>query len=296
MRDYLESFFERFGYEREDAVLLLDVYDKIRASESASALWSGAIGLYDADVACDFSELRRAADSAASILGIRENTTELLLLICLTRRLELEYGRRGIENAVFLNTMQDLRYKLEECKLVRGFVGTFVFSWFDRFYNLTRFALGRLQFEIVDFGESYERGGKILTPGSKVINVHIPRSLEPLTPGRCDEAFVWACEFFADKIEGDIAFVCNSWLLYPENEKILSAGSNVYKFMKRFDIIKSSTDADFRHLWRLFDTDEKNPEKLPTDTSMRRAYVEHLKCGGKVGTGKGVFFAPGRIR
>lgn len=293
MRDYLVSFFARLGYEDEDAAVLLGVYDKICASDSASRLWQGAIGLYDADINCDFSELCRAADSAASTVGVRENTAELLLLICLTKRLELEYEQRGIENAIFLNTVQDLRYKLEECKLVRGFAGTFVFWWFDRFYNLTRFALGRLQFEIVDFGDTYECEGKKLTPESKVINVHIPRSLEPLSPELCDEAFAMAQSFFADEIEGDVAFVCNSWLLYPENEKILSEKSNVYKFMKRFDVIKSGVDANFRHLWRLFDTDEKNPARLPRDTSMRRAYAEHLENGGKVGTGKGVFFAEG---
>ena len=291
MRSYLEDFFERFEYDADDTSVLLNAYDRIIGCEKTRALWEQAVELYEQDIYCDFKKICEIADSAAGELYINEYTAELLILICLTRRAEREYEARGIEKRVFFDTFRDLRYKLEECKLVRGVVGTFVFWWFGRFYDLTRFAFGRLQFETVEFGESYECGGKRLAPESIVINVHIPRSLEPLDAESCDRAFAEAAEYYGDKIDGPIAFVCSSWLLYPENEKLLSPASNVYRFMKRFDIIKHSVDREWRHLWRLFDTDEKNPDRLPADTSMRRAYVEHLKSGGKIGTGKGVFFA-----
>ena len=67
--------------------------------------------------------------------------------------------------------------------------------------------------------------------------------------------------------------------------------SNVYRFMKRFDIIRSGINRSKGDLWRLFDTDEKDPDKLPADTSLRRAYVDRLKNGGNVGWGFGVFLA-----
>jgi hypothetical protein len=70
---------------------------------------------------------------------------------------------------------------------------------------------------------------------------------------------------------------------------MLSHTSNVYRFMKRFDIVTSGTSPAREDLWRLFDTDEKEWDKLPADTSLRRAYVEHLKQGGAVGWGHGVF-------
>lgn len=60
--------------------------------------------------------------------------------------------------------------------------------------------------------------------------------------------------------------------------------------MNRFHIITSKVDKHNAWLWRLFDTDEKNFEKLPTDSSMRKAYAEHLKNGGKTGWGYGVFW------
>ena len=43
-------------------------------------------------------------------------------------------------------------------------------------------------------------------------------------------------------------------------------------------------------LWRLFDTEDRNPDRLPTNTSFRKRYVDHLKNGGLVGWGYGVFF------
>ena len=84
--------------------------------------------------------------------------------------------------------------------------------------------------------------------------------------------------------------VCSSWLLYPEHENFLPKHSNTYRFFKSFDIFEQGTDKSRANLWRLFDTMEKDPNKLPTDTSMRRAYVERLKAGGQMGRGRGVLF------
>ena len=90
---------------------------------------------------------------------------------------------------------------------------------------------------------------------------------------------------------GDPApFVCSSWLLFPEHKTMLSPKSNTYKFLMRFDIIRASYYKDRSNLWRLFDTMEVHPDRLPADTSFRRCYVEHLKKGGRLGGGYGVFF------
>jgi hypothetical protein len=57
--------------------------------------------------------------------------------------------------------------------------------------------------------------------------------------------------------------------------------------MSEYDIVKSDFNKG-EDLWRLFDTDEKHPDRLPTNGSFRRAYVEHLKKGGRVGWGLGI--------
>ena len=290
MRDYLLSFFREFAYAPEDVQVLLGAYDRITEDAEASALWQEALSLYDADMFCDYTKIIELADAAAERLEIHAYTLELLIFLCLTRQAAVYYQDRGLDEALFHNTMLDLRYKLEECKAVYGIVGSFVASWFRGFFKLTRFTFGRLQFEIIPFDGNYEKDGHVLTPESKVINIHIPRTGTPMDPESCDRAFAMAKEFFGSQVGETAPFVCNSWLLFPEHKTMLSSQSNTYQFLMRFDIIRSSYYKDRSNLWRLFDTMEVHPDRLPTDTSFRRSYVEHLKKGGRLGGGYGVFF------
>ncbi len=290
MKTYLNEFFQNGSYDPADAAYLSESLEQIMANETASRCFLQAADEYEKD-ACDYARLIVLADEAARCVDMHEYTAELLVYICLSKRLRERYRERGIDEAIFWNSMLDLRYKLEECKTVKGVRGSFVASWFEGFFNLTRFALGRLQFELVPFGHTYEKDGKRLHPDSKVINVHIPRTGTPLAPVEVEKAYAQAAVFFADQIKGDIAFVCYSWLLYPENEAILGPTSNIVQFMKRYDVFKSGVDKNKADLWRLFDTDESHPDRLPTDTSARRQYVAHIKAGGKLGWGYGVFFA-----
>lgn len=75
------------------------------------------------------------------------------------------------------------------------------------FFEMTRFALGRLQFELMDFPESYEKTGHVRPEGmTKVINMHIP-SCGPLKKADCEASFRQAAAFFADAFPGEeIAF------------------------------------------------------------------------------------------
>lgn len=290
MREYLIEFFDSFGYDRADADFLLFTYDRIASRPDTLAVWNEAIAIYDRDMNCDFDLVISLSDEVAARLDMHKYTAELLIFICLSRRLRSIYTERGIDLAIYHNSMLDLKYKLAECKAVKGVIGSFVAWWFGRFFNLQRVALGRLQFEVDPFSRHYERDGRTLTPDSKVINVHIPRTLTHLTPDSCDEAFALAAEYFGDQVAPGIPFVCHSWMLYPENKRILPDSTNVYKFMSRFDIIDSSDDPSLEDLWRIFDTDERDPARLPVDTTMRRCYVRHLLSGGTLGWGQGVFF------
>lgn len=290
MRTYLQSFLESCHYDPQDAQVLLAAYDRVADNRDAAGLWQQALALYDADAHCDYSQILRLADQAAEETGLQEYTLELLIFLCMTKKAGERYRQRGLAPEIFRESMLDLRYKLEECKAVYGIVGSFVAGWFPGFFDLTRFALGRLQFEMRDFGRFYENADKRLTPESRVINVHIPRTGTPLDPESCDRSFRLAKEFFREETGPVCAFVCDSWLLYPENREILSPTSNTHRFLSRFDIIEWDIKKNRGDLWRLFDTKETNPDRLPADTSFRRRYVQHLKRGGKVGSGYGVFF------
>ena len=290
MRDYLKGFFIDFDYNSADAEFLLFTYDRIAGREDTLAVWNEAIGMYERDYNCDFELIISLAQEVAQRLDMHTYTAELLVFICLSRHLKELYDKQGIDPSIFHNSMLDLKYKLDECKTVKGIVGSFVAWWFPRFFNLERVALGRLQFEVDSFGHYYERNGHILTPDSKAINVHIPRTLTHLTSKSCDEAFKMAKEYFKGEVSEPCPFICHSWMLYSGNKDILPEDTNVRKFMSRFDLFDHADDPNLEDLWRIFDTDEKDPNKLPTDSRMRKAYVDHLKNGGQIGWGHGVFF------
>ena len=294
MIEYVLSFMNELGFDKEAVASLSDDIEKIYANEDAKELFAGAVDDYERDIHSNYTELREAAKRAGEIVGVHAYSAELLLFICFSTHLRELYRLRGISDRIWFDSMSDLKWKLWECKAVKGIWGSFVAGWFPGFFNLTRFALGRLQFEIVAFDGEYEKNGKALKNGDKVINVHIPRTLTPLDKESRDDAYAQAAEFFRNMTDGaPIAFVCSSWLLYPEAEKILPAHSNIRGFMADYDMIRSKTNADgeYGDMWRLFDMDYTGDfNDYPEDSSLRRAYKKFLLDGNRTGSGYGVFF------
>jgi hypothetical protein len=289
MRKYLTSFFAEFGYDGEDARTLLCAYDAITENEEARAIWNECLSSYEENEKMDFEKEILGGQTAAIAekTGLPIYTVELLIFISMSRRLRDLYHERGLSDAIYRDSVLDLKWKLEECKLVKGVCGSFVAAWFGGFFDLTRFALGRLQFELVPFEHEYSREDIVLTPESTVINVHIPRTGTPMEKEACERSYRMAADFFEDRVGKIAPFVCHSWLLYPEHFKMLSPTSNIYRFISEYDIVKSGVNSGY-DLWRLFDTDERDPDKLPADSSLRRSYIAYLKNGGKPGWGFGV--------
>lgn len=289
MRDYLTGFFDEFEYDAKDAEFFIGIYDSISADGSANQLLCDALAAYGKSAEIDYTEeIRNRAKEIARLTSIHIYTVELLTFICMTRRLKERYLECGLDMLIYRDSVLDLKWKLEECKAVKGIRGSFVAGWFAKFFRLKRFALGRLQFEITTVKTDYEKNGvKLEKDVSKVINVHIPRTGTPLDKESCDAAYARAREFFESEVGKDCPFVCESWLLYPENKDILPSRTNTYRFMSEYDVVDWGLN-EGQDLWRLFDTDEVNPERLLQNTSMRRCYVEHLKNGGRVGWGYGI--------
>lgn len=296
MRAYLAQFFKDFAYDPADASFLLCAYDKIAANTEAADLLQSVLCAYEADpVGYDYSILTAQSKKAARLTELHNHTTDLVFYLCLTKHLKALYLSQGIDLTIWHDSVLDLKYKLEECKHVRGVRGIFVAFWMPGWFKMTRFALGRLQFEIVDFGREYQKDGMTLGKDSKVLNMHIPRSGQPLSKELYEDSFARAKAFFADRLPVDqrpgekVPFVCHSWLLYPALTEFVSEKSNVLRFMKEFEIL-SWDHSDGESLWCLFDTAERNPDRLPTDTSLRRAFVARLQNGGRVGWGYGILF------
>ena len=176
---------------------------------------------------------------------------------------------------------------------MKNTVGSFVAWWFPGFFNMTRFALGRLQFEIVTYkGEDYEKQGRILKKGDRVINVHIPRSETPLTKEATDASYAQAAEFFADALlSRQVVFVCDSWLLLADTLEVFPKHTNTYRFIHEYDVVKNSYSPEGRYgdAWRLFNMDYTgNIEDYPENTCMCRAYKDYLRRGGRGGSGFGI--------
>jgi hypothetical protein len=294
MKTYALSFMTEIGFDDEAIEALSSDLDKMLAEPDSKAIIEKQVALYETDVNRNYGEILSEIDKAAEIAGVHKYSAELLIFILFSKHLRELYKQSGISDKIWFDSMCDLKWKLWECKAVKGSWGSFVATWFPGFFNLTRFALGRLQFEIVEFDGEYEKDGKKLKKGDKVINVHIPRTLTPLDKKSRDDAYAQAAEFFREMTDGaPIAFVCSSWLLYPEAEKILPAHSNIRGFMADYDIIRSKVDeeGDYHNMWRLFDMDFTGDFKdYPEDSSLRRAYKKFLLDGNRTGSGYGVFF------
>lgn len=237
----------------------------------------------------DFDLMLSNMKAIAEKCNICPYSAYMILFICMSERLHKLYNEKGIDDTIFYNTMLDLRYKLEECKLVHNQIGTFVPKWYKGFFEMKIFALGRLQFEINHTWFDCKVNGKTIPKGTKVLSVHIPRTGTKLEHSLVLESYKNAKQFFKDEFNEDIIFICNSWLLYPWNRTVLKDGSNLALFYDDFTVVQSGEYNNYSEIWRLFDClYDGNPDNLPSDTSLRRVYIERIKSNLPIGHGTGV--------
>ncbi|MBQ8740624.1 MAG: DUF5596 domain-containing protein [Clostridia bacterium] len=281
------DFMQKLDFPIDAQKKLLDTLDIILQTSQYANTFCGALDYYDS-VDFDFSKMLEDIKSLAESANICEYTAYMLLFICLAPKLHTRYKQKGISDAVFYDTMADLKYKLEECRLVHGKVGTFVASWYKGFFEMKIFALGRLQFEIKHTWFECTVDGVHIPKDKKVLSVHIPRTNTRLEHSLVIDSYKQAAEFFKEEF-GDIIFICNSWLLYPWNRTVLKDGSNLAQFYDDFTIVSSGEYQNYSEVWRLFDClYDDNPDNLPNDSSLRRAYIERIKSGQPIGHGTGV--------
>ena len=288
MRGYLENFLSEYEYPKAAITELLSAYDKVVACRESDFL--SLISEYENSYNIDYAAAMERMKDISLSADVHVYTGDLILFLAYTRGLGRYYKEQGIADEIYRNTVLDLRYKLDECICVKGVCGSFVAKWFVGFFTLERFALGRLQFEIIDFGADYEKNGLPLKPDSKVLNVHIPRTGTRLDRESVLSSYRLARDFYAPVLGDNPVFVCSSWLLFPRHKEILKAGSNLLFFMNDYDIFTFGEYSNYAEIWRLFDTDfDGDPTHLPTDSSLRRAYVDLVSRGEKTGWGRGVF-------
>ncbi len=288
--DYLNTFMRDNEYPKEAIECLGQAYHKICLNTEAADIFEQTLQLYESDKVFDYTNWLKKMGKVAEICEISVESAELLLVLSMSKHLKEKYELHGIDMQIYKDTCMDFKAKLMECHDVRGVWGTFVGFWFDRFFNLTRFAIGRLQYEIISaYTPAEAEYGKIAI-GDPVVNVHIP-SLGPLKEEDCRASFLAASKFFAPAFKGGVVpFVCSSWLLAPEHREMLKPDSNILKFMNFFSIRLSESTVE-KNLWRIFNKDDcSDVDTLPADNSLRRAYIKAIKEDKMPHIGVGLFY------
>ena len=287
---YLHEFCRKFDYPAAAETALTAGAQAIAADPEAGRVFDALVAEYerlgtDTDLNAALRELRRHDGH----LAVPAETAELLLFIAYSAHLHTLYMARGVSEAIYFDSMCDLKWKLTECYECRGIWGSFVADWFPRLFQMTRFALGRLQYELIQMPQITSEDGKYAFDGDKAVNVHIP-SAGPLRQDTLDESFRRAALFFAPEFpDGTVRFVCHSWLLTPMHAQMLPETSGIRLFMRYFDIFGFKEDPKDSDLWRVFRTaDLHDPDALPADTGLQRAYIRLLRSGGHSGAAWGV--------
>ena len=205
-----------------------------------------------------------------------------------------ETGRRfreqGHPTGVFTDGMRDLTIWAKVCHHAYRVWGIREFDWLSRTARAQLWRFGRLQFEyeIYEY-DDYSAGGYAIKRGDRIINVHIPAG-EPFPPQARLESYKQAYEYF-----GINAFMCESYLLYPPQEKYLKPDSNIVSFMHEYHIVKViGGGGSLYNLRYVFGHQESyDITKLPRDTSVRRAFIDMIAETGEMGVGVGVLFFDG---
>ena len=208
----LEKLNVAFKYDKKDIILLVNQYK---------------------DTSFDFLKKLDIFREILSKTRLNQYEIDLLYILLLSKKLRKIYKNNGLSDDLFFSTIEDIKFKVDECILVKKVVGTFVVSWYRAFFDLTLFSFGRLQYQVCEFSLNYED----IKANDLSLNIHIPRNGQRLEPKLIDESLEQATNFFKDKFKKeDLIFRCCSWLLNPCNKTFLNLNSNIVKFSKRFKI------------------------------------------------------------
>ena len=270
----------------------INALEKILNDEEASANLLDTVRQYEESEKCNYFKMLEDFTVQGEKLGIHKYTVQMLFFFCLAKKLKERYAERGIDLEIYYDTLADLRYKLNECLLIYKIDGTFVATWFFHHFRLELFALGRLQFELFHTKYEYTFRGKFYPVGSKVINIHIPRTGTGLKHSQVLEGYRRAEEMFGDEFGSEpIPFLCDSWLLDPWIPTVLKPDSNLTAFHSDFEIVKTGESREYSGLWTVFDRVYTGDiSSLPNDTTLRRAYIERIKANEPFYYGHGMFY------
>ena len=235
------------------------------------------------------SDVKPAIAALAGKLGVHEYELALSFFAYCADEAERRMTAQGHDIKVFTDSMRDLTIWAKMCRGYAGVWGIREFDWLARTLRAELWRFGRLQFEYETYNYAdFSFGGFSVHTGDRVINVHIPAD-GPFPAEARHASYLRARDYL-----GLNTFICDSWLLYPPQEKYLDPSSNIVSFMHEYHIVKSARAGSLRNLRYLYgDMDEYDIAALPRDTRLRRAFIRMIEETGDIGCGVGVFFLDG---
>ena len=289
-KNYLLQYCKENNYPEEACATLLEMLETLSANEKAVSVFRQQELLYRRNLSTDFSGMIQRITLLAQELGVDEYILHQLFLISLTPALHEKHQKAGLSEELYQKIQWDIYRKLMECHEVHGVWGTVCATWNARAFQLTRFQLGRLQFEPIYAYAPYEADGFKVNVGDVVINIHIPSGI-PLTRETCKDSLRQAYEWFAPLFgDGPVVLFCASWLLSPDHREMLPPQSNIIGFMDLFRPVYGDRTVE-NNLWRIFgQPDCSDIANLPRKTSLQRIYADTLAAGKMPRSGMGFIF------
>ncbi len=293
---FFQNACREYGFTPEAAITFLNVAKKIDADMDFGERFEKIRKSYLFPKAHKLSRALERLTELAEEKGVHPYTIHTVFLIACSSTLKIRYKKAGLPEELFLEAMKDLSYKVAECKELKGVHGTFVGSWNLRWFDISRFALGRFQYENGVLAEDYRgKNGVEYPKGTRCVHIHIPSSKEPMDEEARLASYKKAYDFYQDELmDGVLVLHCTCWMLNPDNEKMLPEHSNIVGFYRDFDIYKQVKQADFHDGERMFGPKWYGEVKdLPEKTGLQRAYKKWLLDGNQLGVGKGVILFDG---
>ena len=287
---------DKLEFPEDAKKAIIAAEEKIISNEKANKIYESMYRAYWLKKK-NFDYFKDKTKALAEEINEHIYTVHLVLLLNCTKPLLAKYKSEGISEEIYWNSILDIKVKTLECKENYDIWGTFVEGWFRGFFNLTRFGLGRFQYDLSDFGEEiYEDNGIVIKDNEFVLGMHIPSHLGALTYDVRMDSYKKAFEFFG-KTKGEyIVFMCSSWLVFEGYREVFKEGSNMADFMADFDIIKNDYAEEniFSNSLAVFGMEYNgDTSKFPTDTSLQRNFIKYLNDGKRCGHGHGVIIFDG---
>lgn len=224
----------------------------------------------------------------------RKPLTRLAAVVFLLGEKYDNYSALGIPDKIIEDTFQDVSLRANLYFLKTGKIGISKEDslWFRHIMNISIFKIQSLQFQPFSMtyldeetlGEPYmiftKEQKEMLPTGAHVINCHIQHGAD-LSIENIKASFYDAQALFKTiypKIEFR-AFLCYSWLLYPDMLSLLSEDSKIKTFAENFEIISKIQDSE-QAFENLFGKVYKRPLKIERPTFLQKIAKENPKAFG----------------